>query len=364
MKIFFDHQIFELQQFGGISRYFNEVMKIEDQGVEVEKLDLASESVIYKQPTDLISRGKNYLKRKTGLGKLPVQEDIALRIKRKINDTQFNIFHPTYYDPYFLEYVNKPFVLTVYDMIHEIYSEYFSFSDPTAHNKKVLCEKAAAIIAISENTKRDIVDILGISPEKVHAIPLASDFDKVIPVQPAASEDIKNFILFVGHRSGYKNFYFPVTAIASLLKQDQHLQLLCTGLAFNRDEEIFFNDLGIRHQVKHIFLKNDQELAWAYQHAELFIFPSLYEGFGFPVLEAFAKGCPVIASNGGSLQEVGGDGALYFNPKNIKEIREVAGQVLYNKALKKELVEKGTAVFKKFSWEKCRQQTLEVYRSL
>ena len=109
---------------------------------------------------------------------------------------------------------------------------------------------------------------------------------------------------------------------------------------------------------------NDQELAWAYQHAELFIFPSLYEGFGFPVLEAFAKGCPVIASNGGSIPEVGGDGALYFNPKNIKEIREVAGQVLYNKALKKELVEKGAAVFKKFNWEKCRQQTIEVYRSL
>ncbi|MEO5684455.1 MAG: glycosyltransferase family 1 protein [Chitinophagaceae bacterium] len=364
MKVFFDHQIYVQQQFGGISRYFNELMKMESHGIEVAKLDPALASMVYGSKTDLYSRGLNYVKRKTGVGRLPGQKEADLRIMQQLTDTSFDIFHPTYYDTYFLDSINKPFVLTVYDMIHEIFYEYFQDNNTVTHNKRILCDKAAAIIAISENTKRDIVNIFQVPEEKVHAIQLASDFDTVTATTPAGSGQWDNFILFTGNRWGYKNFYLPVMALAGILKKDSDVQLLCTGHPFTKAELQFFKDLGIENKVKHIFLKDDGELAWAYQHAAFFIFPSLYEGFGFPLLEAFGRGCPVISSNGGSLPEVGGNGALYFNPKSIPEIREAAQQVLYNTGLKNDLINKGRTVFKKFSWERCRQQTIEVYRSL
>ncbi len=249
-------------------------------------------------------------------------------------------------------------------MIHEIFQEYFSISDPTSRNKRLLCENAAAIIAISENTKKDLVEIFNIPESKVHATQLASDFNKVLPSTPLNGEGLQNFILFTGTRWGYKNFYFCVTALSEILKKDPALKLLCTGHPFDIHEQEFFRDLGIQNQVVHIYLKDDRELAWAYQRASLFVFPSLYEGFGFPVLEAYASGCPVISSGAGSLKEVGGDGSLYFNPKNLLEIRTAAQQALYNKEVREKMIQKGKTIFEKFSWEKCRKETMEVYKSV
>ena len=370
MKIFFDHQIFAMQQFGGISRYFNELTKIEHDNIGIIKLDPSllkdpeAEKKSRKVRTDLYSRGINYVKRRVLPPKKPVADKGALKLRYLISQSEFDIFHPTYYDPYFLEYVKKPYVLTVYDMIHEIFQEYFSISDPTSRNKRLLCENAAAIIAISENTKKDLVEIFNIPESKVHATQLASDFNKVLPATPLNGEGLQNFILFTGTRWGYKNFYFCVTALSEILKKDPALKLLCTGHPFDIQEQEFFRDLGIQNQVVHIYLKDDRELAWAYQRASLFVFPSLYEGFGFPVLEAYASGCPVISSGAGSLKEVGGDGSLYFNPKNLLEIRTAAQQALYDKDVREKMIRKGKLMFEKFSWDKCRMETMEVYKSV
>jgi len=361
MKVLYDHQIFVAQKFGGISRYFNELMQIKNDGVLIEKIN--PDLFISNEPElkyDLLSRGVRYVKRKAGLERKEVKkfpEEAAIMF----NKNGYDVFHPTYYDPYFLELNKKPFVLTVYDMIHEIYKEYFPMSDRVTHNKRLLCQKATQIIAISEKTKEDLVELFKIPTEKVHTIPLASSFDQVIPVQPANSENLTNYILFTGARGIYKNFYYSVIALADLLKADKNLQLLCSGHEFSHDELQFFKDLGIARQVYHIFLKNDQELAWAYQNAKVFIFPSLYEGFGFPMLEAFASKCPVVASTGGSLPEVGGKAALYFNPKSSKQIQDAAVKALYDNATRSDLIAEGEKQFKKYSWDKCRAETINVY---
>jgi glycosyltransferase involved in cell wall biosynthesis len=361
MRILFDHQIFVMQKFGGISRYFNEIMQMQKHGVQVEKIN----PDLFKKTTpepkyDLLSRGIRFLKRKYGFEK---KKEIKFpeAAGKIFSEESFDIFHPTYYDPYFLSLSSKPFVLTVYDMIHEIYREYYPLSDNTSHNKRLLCQKAEQVIAISNSTKNDILEIFKLPEEKVHAIQLASDFDKVISSMPLNTEQLTNYVLFTGAREGYKNFYFAATALADLLKADKSLQLLCTGHEFSKDELLFFDDLGISGQVYHLFLKNDQELAWAYQNASLFIFPSLYEGFGFPLLEAFASNCPVISSRGGSLLEIGGDAALYFDPKNINQIRDAAASVLYDAANRSLLVKKGQLQFSKFSWDVCRNKTIAVY---
>ncbi|WP_162053125.1 glycosyltransferase family 4 protein [Pontibacter pamirensis] len=365
MKILYDHQIFVAQKFGGINRYYQEIMQLKGAATEVASINPELfRPVKSKVKTDLVSRGTRFLKRTMGLheqNNTPLFPEEAFNI---IKSGEYDIFHPTYYDPYFLDLTDKPFVLTVYDMIHEIFKEYFALTDRTSHNKLLLCQKAKHIIAISQNTKNDLIDIFNLPEDKITVIPLASNFDSVIPVQPQNTEGLKKYILFVGTRHIYKNFYFPVIALSELLKSDEELQLLCTGHPFTSDEFLFFRDLGILNQVLHIYPENDNELSWLYRHAALFIFPSLYEGFGFPMLEAFGTGCPVIASNGGSLPEVGNNAALYFDPKSIQEIQDAAQKVLYDTKLKESLVKNGEAQLKKFNWETCRAETLAVYKKV
>lgn len=359
MRILYDHQIFMMQPFGGISRYFNELMQVKNNEIEINKLWPGPQ--IEAPKLSLTSRGTRFIKRKLGQ-EIPQINTYDTFVKNTIEEKHYNLFHPTYYDPYFLELTNKPFVLTVYDMIHEVYKEYFDGNDNTSHRKRLLCDKATEIIAISENTKHDLQTIFNIPEEKIHAILLASDFDKVQPSKPHQVEGINKYILFTGLRTIYKNFYLPLIALSEILKADKDLQVLCTGYEFTESELTFFKDLGIENQVKHVYLKNDRELAWAYQNAEVFIFPSLYEGFGFPLLEAFASDCPAITSGGGSLKEIGEDAALYFNPKDCKSIQDTAYKALYDTETREELISKGRKQYKKFSWDQCRLETFEVYK--
>lgn len=365
MRILYDHQIFVAQKFGGISRYYSEIMKLGDENIKISSID---PEFFTPKPlefnTDLISRGSRFIKRKIGITNQKQVTQFPENVVDLLTNGDFDVFHPTYYDPYFFDHTNKPFVLTVYDMIHEIYKEYFSLSDRTSQNKLLLCHKANQIIAISQKTKDDLLNLFNISEQKVHVIPLASNFHNVEPVEPKNSKSLKKYILFVGTRHIYKNFYFPLYALSELLKVDEHLQVLCTGHPFTNDELQFFKDLGVQDQVKHIYPHNDNELAWLYRNAALFIFPSLYEGFGFPMLEAFASGCPVISSTGGSLPEVGGDAALYFDPKCKIGIQEAAHKVLYSDSVRADLIAKGNLQYQKFSWRKCREETLSIYKKV
>ncbi|UOQ67215.1 glycosyltransferase family 4 protein [Hymenobacter volaticus] len=365
MKILYDHQIFALQKFGGISRYFNEIMKLENDNFKVCSID----PVLFRQnevhnKQDFFSRGERFVKRKLGVLNSTEVPAFPSEAKAVFAKEDYDIFHPTYYDPYFLGMNSKPFVLTVYDMIHEIYKEYFPAYDMDSSNKRNLCVKAERIIAISHKTKEDLIDIFNIPEEKISVTHLASDFDKYEASTIDIAHDLKKYILFVGNRGLYKNFYFTMIALSEVLKSDLNLQVLCTGHAFTSAEINFFKDLGIEKQVLNAFLRSDNDLAWAYKNAAMFIFPSLYEGFGLPILEAFASNCPVVTSNGGSLPEVAGDAALYFEPKNLVQIRDAVTTVLYNRSVQKDLIDKGQKRYKEFSWDKCRSETRQIYSSL
>jgi glycosyltransferase involved in cell wall biosynthesis len=365
MRVLYDHQIFTTQKFGGISRYFRELMKIQSESCIVKAINPAwfPKTENQNNQPNIFFRGVKYLKRHAGINDKPRQTYLPEEVMRIFKNAEYDLFHPTNYDPYFLNYVKSPFVLTVFDMIHEIYCDYFPISDNTSRNKRMLCEKAASIITISNNTKNDLISIFNIDKERIHAIQLASDFDKIVSVKPSGINGVDNYILYTGARWLYKNFYFTAISLADILKQDKTLQFLCTGIHFSKEELQFFKDLGIERQVKHIMLENDSELAWVYKNARVFIFPSLYEGFGFPMLEAFACDCPVVASSGGSLPEVGGDGALYFSPRDIRQIQDATNSVLYDSNLSASMIEKGRLQFQKFSWSECRAKTLEVYKS-
>ena len=362
LKILYDHQIFSLQKYGGISRYFCELYShlLTMDTIHPEISIFYSENTYYNK----IFHNRQILPEIHFLGKTTIIKKInECYCKNQIRIGKFDIFHPTYYNPYFLKNLKtRPYVLTVYDMIYELFPDMFD-GDNTASQKKKVIESATKIIAISENTKIDIIKLYDIDPEKIEVIPLATSLQ--IPISDISLNLPKRYILFVGNRGYYKNFSFFIKSISSLLDEEKDLYLICAGGGvFLEDDMRLLDELKIKKKVLHYPIINDSTLSLLYQKAILFIFPSLYEGFGIPVLEAFSCGCPVAASNISSLPEVGGDAVIYFDPNNSDSIQKVVDNIVHNKSLQDSLRIRGYQRLKLFSWEKTALNTKKVYDNL
>jgi len=366
MKVLYDYQIFSTQIYGGVSRYFFELMKNFENDNRI-KYDLSlrySNNYYLNKYNDL--KYKPFFKNFTFRGKYRLINILNKNISKKLLiKGDYDIFHPTYYDPYFLKFLDvKPFVLTIYDMIHEIYPEMFSSRDRTAERKKLLAQKATRIIAISENTKRDIIRFFGIDENKIEVIYLANSINPSESTDDINIDLPKKYILFVGSRGGYKNFNLFIEAISTLLVEDAELNVVCVGGGnFKEMEKEKFKKLNIANKIFQ-YSVSDNILAYVYQKAIAFVFPSLYEGFGIPILESFACSCPVIASNISSLLEVAGDAAIYFNPKDKLAILDSIQQVIYKKDLRKQLLNKGYQRIKQFDWKKTAHQTKRLYEGI
>lgn len=288
------------------------------------------------------------------------------RISKKfISKGDYDVFHPTYYDPYFLNFLNnKPFVLTVYDMIHEIYPEMFSSKHKTTEGKKLLAQKATKIIAISESTKRDIIRFFGIDENKIEVIYLGNSLNISKSDDAINIELPEKYVLFVGNRGSYKNFDLFIGTIAPLLLEDTKLSVVCVGGGKFNDREIEkFKSLNIKDKIFQ-YSVSDNILAYLYQRAIAFVFPSLYEGFGIPILESFVCGCPVLVGKVSSLPEIAGDAGVYFDPTNIVSIYDTVKRIIYDKELRKNLKLKGFQRVKNFSWEKAAEKTKSLYESI
>lgn len=381
MKILYDYQIFQSQKIGGISKYFTEIIahfpKKNKSEVAVILTENKHLSVHFNQllkPRRIITSA-NFFKKNNFRGKLrlynlfkrifPFVFNEYNRINYeysicKLKRNNFDIFHPTYYDTYFLDHLNnKPFVLTVHDMIHEKFRELFhddASAQPTIENKKKLITKASHIIAISENTKKDIIEIYGVSESKISVVYHATS---ILENQYVDLDLPKDYILFVGSRYNYKNFRGFVESIAELLIEKE-ITLLCIGQAFNQSEIDFLKELNIQNHCHHKIV-NDSELYQIYNAALFFVFPSYYEGFGIPILEAFQSRCPVLLSNTSCFPEIAQDAALYFDPYSKQDMREKVGYMIQNKEVREDLIRKGTKRVKDFNWTISSEQTSEVY---
>lgn len=364
MKILYDHQIFTLQKFGGISRYFAELISTISQSSDTEvSVSLLSSENHYARKHNLefvFVKGSSHVKGLRRLNRFINQVFSTTKLIFHNND----IFHPTFYETYHLPFVGKtPIVLTIFDMINEKYPSDYPKRDPTPSRKKRLAERADKIIAISESTKCDIIDILKMPAAKIEVIYLASS----LSVESAPKTNLnlpENYILFVGSRSGYKNFKRFLNVFAQLVQQEKSLSLICVGGgAFTNEERAQLKQLEVSSIVQQQVL-HDGELPYYYSQAKLFVFPSLYEGFGIPVLEAFACGCPLVCSNTSSLPEIASEGAEYFDPLSEESMFEAIRNVLTDQARQKELVRYGHKRGKEFSWAKCAEETLTVYRQV
>jgi glycosyltransferase involved in cell wall biosynthesis len=386
MKILYDHQAFSSFAYGGVSRIYFELMNAYSKDLEVKfKLSLKYTDNEYLKGAKWDIDVHPYLQRISYKGGLEFPVHIARNIivkqinnyrknenkrysEKIIAQGEYDIFHPTYFDPYFLDHLHKkPFVLTVYDMIYELFPEYFPSSQNFLAGKSLLMKAAAKIIAISEKTKNDLMNYYHVPGDNIEVVYLASSLKNGINKQNGKNAEFKlpkNYLLYVGNRALYKNFLFFVESITPILLQDKTLSVVCAGgKNFTRSEKKLFHTLGVEQNL-HYFPVNDEMLISLYKNALAFVFPSLYEGFGIPVLEAFACNCPVLISKDGALPEVAGDACLLFDPQDKNSIIDATNRIISDISVREELRQKGKDRGKLFSWERTANETKQIYKNI
>lgn len=224
------------------------------------------------------------------------------------------------------------------------------------------------IIAVSQNTKQDAIDILGISKNKISVV-----YEAAEPVYSPRGEDditrVKNkfkingdYLLCVGTREPRKNLEKVIMAYKELVKAYPDLVLVIVGKYGWGEDNLKFKIENLKMKILGFVEKED--LAVLYSGATAFVYPSLYEGFGLPILEAMACGCPVITSKIGSMKEIAGEAALLVDPENINDIAGAISKVIRGEKVKEELKIKGLGRAGDFSWEKAALETLAIYQSL
>ncbi len=361
MRVAYDHQIFAAQQYGGISRYFVELASRVSRapGVTAKVLALAHMNEHLAQaPPDLVAGRHVNSRFKQFFGVLDtLVAPVGLALFRP------DVVHETYYSGRRLAPRGAGVVVTVYDMIHELYTEAFPSSDHTATFKAAAVARADHVICISENTRRDLLKSIKVSPEKISVIHLGWNLDTKSPEIPLPVHG--PYLLYVGSRVGYKNFSRLLEAFARSVPLRRDYKLVAFGGGPFTTAEL--NEIGGLNldssRVLH-FGGGDPVLAALYRGASAFIYPSLYEGFGIPPLEAMSYGCPVICSSTSSLPEVAGPAAAYFDPLDVESLQATIERVLGSVELGASLIALGRKRVEQFSWDRCAQETLAVYRQL
>jgi len=235
MKILYDHQMFSIQKYGGISKYFCELMKNLPIDHQFKLSVLISENQHLKDDKNIFKKWGISLPKKEFRGKGRIRTGLynlnKAYSKYSISLNNYDLFHPTFYDKYFLNLKKRPYVITVHDLIQFKFREQYKNNSKTLQMSELI-KKADRIISISDNTKKDIVEILNVNPEKIDVI--YHGFKR--PVIQISPNIYGRYILYVGYRGGYKNFSRLLKAFSIITSDDHDLKLICAGYPFNKDE--------------------------------------------------------------------------------------------------------------------------------
>lgn len=381
MKVLYDPQAFDMQTHGGVSRCFAELYAHrpafvdasisikETNNVYLKDLGFPEAGDVYKhflcaKDTKL----KHFLFKLTynlKYGKFSRWDKRPLinqyETESVIKKGDFDIFHPTFFDDYFLPFLGKkPFVITVHDMIPEI----FSMDHSQAKQKLAVIPKAAHIIAVSGQTKKDLVRIMNVPEEKVSVVYHGADEEPYIPSSTAPFAE--EYILYVGARYEYKNFKAFCKSCVGILKRHPQLKIVCTGVPFSPEEIQLFESLGIKDRMVHRFVQTRQELFDLYHYAITFVYPSKCEGFGISILEAYKADCPVMLNRASCFPEIAGDAAVFFDLNSEKSDFEEQFETLYRLTGDEsgELIQRQRERMKLYSWSKSAAQLADVYKDV
>ncbi len=278
------------------------------------------------------------------------------------NEATSMFSHETYYSIVDCKSRSAVRVLTVFDMTHERYPSLFPKFDRTVSAKAIAVSRADHIICISENTRRDLIEILHVDQARTSVVHLAHNA-LCLSASPVLPRLGRPFVLFVGSRGGYKNFLPFLTAFSlSRPRRDGHRLVCFGGGAFSSAERAFIEACGLSEADVIALDGPDELLGGLYLSATLFAYPSLYEGFGIPLLEAMSLGCPVVCSNTSAFPEVAGQSAELFDPVSVEEMAHSLETVAYDQTRREEMIRSGRKRALSFSWSKCADETLAVYQ--
>ncbi|MFT4629230.1 MAG: glycosyltransferase involved in cell wall biosynthesis [Cryomorphaceae bacterium] len=362
MKVAFDNQIFSWQSFGGVSRYFSTLareLSAEQQDVKIYA-GFHCNQYLSSLPQGLVSGVR--------LNRYPAHTNKFFRLLNNITSTyqvnrwQPDIVHETYYAPGQLVKNSARIVSTVHDMNYELYPAMFSKKDLTSLRKRNALHRADQIISVSHNTKSDLIELFGIDDDKVTVVHHGVDFDFFHTLSSLKMSRERPYLLYVGRREAYKNFSKALQALASSHRLKSDFDLVAFGGGkFNLEEQSLISSLGFSEAQISQVDGDDKMLGSLYHQAKAFLYPSIYEGFGMPPLEAMASSCPVISSDTSSMPEVIGRAGQFFDPTDLDSFIQAIEDVVYSDSRTHELRSLGLERAESFSWSVCASKTIKVY---
>ena len=357
MRVAVDEQIFAIQPYGGISRLFAELARQYASSVIPDLELLPQDAPIINRYVLDDPLVRDALKAREARNEWTALARYFSRISVKTN---CDVVHNTFYLPHGLAPTRgAKRIVTVHDMIPELMPQTRRRLDLLTMKRRYV-ESADQVICVSEATREDLRKVYGHIKAPVTVVHHGVD-----PRFRSGVERIgelpTRYVLFVGNRGQYKDADVLFEAFARMNIKDDLMLVCAGGGTFSRDEQQRLQALGIAKQVMHLEL-NDDAMASAFSNAEIFVFPSRFEGFGLPAIEAMACGTPTILADATSLPEVGSDAAAYFEPGNVAELASTMKELLNNSALRVELSEKGKTRADEFTWRRTAEQTADVYR--
>ena len=359
MKVLFDHQLFSYQRYGGASKYF--AMLLNAMPREMWDTTTLFSNNEYVRNLNLF-KTLHFLPNLYFKGQGRIMHELNKPYsKYRLRKHNYDVFHETHFETYCLKEIgDKPMVMTYHDVNYITINP----NPELVELQKKSITRANAVIAISENTKKDILKYFDIDERKIHVVyhGIPQIFEPTETLSNSEKFDFP-YILYVGTRGKHKNFQPFIKAFAEIHKFHPEVRMVCTAWPFSKEENELFKTLNILDSMVQL---NADELSmnYLYQHALLFVFPSLYEGFGMPLLEAMLNRCPIASSNSSCLAEVGGEAVEYFDPNDTDSMISCVSKLIENEELRRSLIKRGCERVRAFTWEQCADKHIKVYRSL
>jgi glycosyltransferase involved in cell wall biosynthesis len=361
MRITFDDQIFTAQRIGGASRYFTELIE--------ELRRTAAHHVEPVTPfryviTEYLVRSDPDRFRTPRLPKIANRGAVlrslnTLRSGSRIRRAE--LLHHTYYLPSYLHLPATRRMCTIYDMIPELLPELYPGGSPH-YAKEAYVRACDAVVCISETTKADLQRLYGALDKPVEVTPLA--VADVYYSAKAHSDADQPYLAYIGRREQYKNFDVVLRAFARVTHEQSELRLVCAGGGPFRDTETArIEELGLAGRVVQRTVV-DAELPALYAAAIGMVFPSRYEGFGLPIVEAFAARCPVVVADTPCSIEISGGAAQVFAPDDDEQLAAILARLTGDPVERASWAEKGFARAQDFSWARTAELTAAVYRRI
>jgi len=364
MRILFDHQVFSLQDAGGASRYHFELLRCLAcvPGVRADLfLGMSGCALPFGElPPERVRVTRFHGRLRPGAARYILNEFLG---NLRWAASRFDVYHPTLYRRMPLVRARR-IVVTHHDCVHERFPDLFPHVKQIIRAKRRLFADADAIICVSESSRRDLLQFYAVDAAKTRVIHhglhrLAGSARATAELRAQLPAE---YLLFVGSRAPYKNFNNLLRAFRSASLHRSMFLLAAGGGPLTREERALAEELEIASRLVVFPHLTDELLAAAYAAATLFVYPSWYEGFGFPPLEAMAAGCPALVSNTSSLPEVCRDAPFYFDPQDQGSLERGLLEATTDQPARRRARETGTRVAAEYSWQKCAAETLALYR--